>query len=334
MCGGRVYALKLSLCHNRPMVVRLGMKYITMIKLYIKLGPFTQEEPDSVLRKIKNRKAAGIDEIPPEVWKTRQFVDILLRHCNAVYNKIPIDRWTKGCILPFPKKGDLGLAKNYLTSIAAKIYNALLRNRIEPKIENILRKNQNGSWRNRSTMSQILTIHRILEGVRAKNIEGTILFVDFTKAFDSIHRGKIEQILLANGLPQKTVAAIMMLHRNTKVKVGSPNGDTDYFEIVAGVLQGDTWDPYLFIICLDYVLRTSIDKIKENGFNLIKERSRRYPAQTIKDADYTDDIVLLANANAQAETLQHNLEGVAAGIGLHVNAHNIWALIKEVTSPQ
>ena len=50
----------------------------------------------------------------------------------------------KGCILPFPKKGDLGLAKNYrgitLTSIAAKIYNALLRNRIEPKIDNILRK--------------------------------------------------------------------------------------------------------------------------------------------------------------------------------------------------
>ena len=117
-------------------------------QLDIKLGPFTQEELDSVLRKIKNRKAAGLDEIPPEVWKTKQFDDILLRHCNAVYNQNPIDRWTKGCILPFPKKGDLGLAKNYwgitLTSIAAKIYNALLRNRIEPKIDNILRKNQNG----------------------------------------------------------------------------------------------------------------------------------------------------------------------------------------------
>ena len=108
--------------------------------------PFTQEELDLVLRKIKNRKAAGLDEIPPEVWKTRQFDDILLRHCNAVYNQNPIDRWMKGCILPFPKKGDLGLAKNYrgitLSSIAAKIYNALLRNRIEPKIDNILRKNK------------------------------------------------------------------------------------------------------------------------------------------------------------------------------------------------
>ena len=112
----------------------------------------------------------------------------------------------------------------------------------------------------------------------------------------------------------------MMLYRNTKVKVRSPDGDTNYSDIVAGVLQGNTLAPYLFIICLDYVLRTSIDKIKENGFKLTKERSRRYPAKTITDADYTDDIALLANAPAQAETLLHSLERAAVGIGLHVIA--------------
>ena len=224
----------------------------------------------------------------------------------------------KGCILPFPKKGDLGLAKNYrgitLTSIAAKIYNALLRNRIEPNIDSILRKNQNGFRRNRSTTSQILTIRRILEGIRAKNLQVTLLFVDFTKAFDSIRRGKMEQILLAYGLPKETEAAIMILYRNTKVKVRSPDGDTEYFDIVAGVQQGDTLAPYLFIICLDYVLKTSIDKIRENGLELTKKRSRRY-------ADYADDIALLANTPNQAETLLHSLERAAAGIGLHVNAH-------------
>ena len=206
-------------------------------------------------------------KFPPEVWKTRQFDDNLLWHCNVVYNQNPIDRWTKGCILPFPKKGDLGLAKNYqgitLTSIVAKIYNALLYNRIEPKIENIFRKNQNGFWRNRSTTSQILTICRILEGVREKNLEATILFVDFVKAFDSIHREMMEQILLAHGLPKETIAAVMMLYRNIKVKVGSMNGDTDYFDIVAGVLQGDTLAPYLFIICLDYMIEHLLIKSKE-----------------------------------------------------------------------
>ena len=221
-----------NLLGNPPKITHEPITRIISKQLDIKLGPFTQEELDSVLRKIKNRKAAGLDEILPEVWKTRQFDDILLRHCNAVYNQNPIDRWMKGCILPFPKKGDLGLAKNYrgitLTSIEAKIYNALLRNRVEPKIDNILRKNQNGFRRNRSTTSQILTIRRILEGVRAKNLQATLIFVDFTKAFDSIHRGKMEQILLAYGIPKETVAAITILYRNTKVKVRSPDGDTEY----------------------------------------------------------------------------------------------------------
>ena len=76
-----------------------------------------------------------------------------------------------------------------------------------------------------------------------------------------------------------------------------------------------------FIICLDYVLRTSIDKIRENGFELTKKRSKRYAAKTITDADYADDIALLANTPNQAETLLHSLERAAAGIGLHVNAH-------------
>ena len=159
------------------------------------------------------------------------------------------------------------------------------RNRIEPKIDNILRKIQNGFQRNRSTTSQILTIRRMLEGVRAKNLQAILLFVDFTKAIVSIRRAKMEQILLAYDLPKVTVAAITILYRNTKVKVRSPDGDTEYFDIVAGVLQGDTLASYLFIICLDYVLRTSIDKIKENGFELIKKRSRRYPAKTITNAD-------------------------------------------------
>ena len=242
----------------------------------------------------------------------------------------------KGCKLP--KKGDFGLAKNYrgitLTSIAAKIYNDLLRNHIEPKIDNILRKNQNGFRRNRSTTSQILTILRILEGVWAKNLQATILFVNFTKAFDSIHRGKMEQILLAYGVPKSTVAALMILYWKTKVKVRSPDGDTDYFDIVPGVLQGDTLASYLFILFLDYVLRTMIDKIKENGFELTKKRSRRYPTKTITDADYADDIAILANAPAQAETLLHSLERATGGIGLHINAYkrNTCALIKQATS--
>ena len=105
------------------------------------------------------------------------------------------------------------------------------------------------------------------------------------------------------------------------MKVRSPDGDTEYFDIVARVLQGGTLAPYLFIICLDYVLKTSIDKIRENGFVLTKKRSRRHPAKTITDTDYADDIAILENTPNKAETLLHSLEQAATSIDLHVNAH-------------
>ena len=62
----------------------------------------------------------------------------------------------------------------------------------------------------------------------------------------------------------------------------------------------------------------SIDEMKDNSFKLTKER-RRYPTQTITDAD-NDNIALVANAPDQAESLLRSLERAAAGIGLHVNA--------------
>ena len=114
----------------------------------------------------------------------------------------------------------------------------------------------------------------------------TLLFVNFYKTFNSIHSGKMEQIPLAYGLPNETVTAIMMLNKNTKAMVRSPDRDTVFFDIIARVVHGDT----LFIICLDYVIRTSIDLIKEKKFTLKKAR-----AETITDEDYVDDRTLLEN---------------------------------------
>ena len=152
-----------------------------------------------------------------------------------------------------------------------------------------------------------------------KKPRGKNIIIDFSKAFDSIHRGKMEQILLANSLPKVTVAGIVMLYKNKKVKVCSPDGDTDFFDIVAGVQQGDTSGPYLFIICLDSGFRTSVDKMKDNSFKLTKERSRRYSAHTITDTDYADDIALLANTPTQVETLLHSPQRATAVMGFHVN---------------
>ena len=136
-----------------------------------------------------------------------------------------------------------------------------------------------------------------------KTLEAAPLLIDFSKAFDSIHKRKMYQILLAYGQPRETVAAMMMIYKNTKVKVRLPDGDTD---IVAGVLQGGhALAPYLFIICLNKVLRTLTDLMKENCLTLKKARSWRYPIGTIKNVDYGNDIALLTDTPARAKSLLH-----------------------------
>ena len=157
------------------------------VQLDIKLGLFTEEELYAVLR------------ASTKVWKTRKFDDILLQSCNAAYKQNSRDTWTKSFIFLFPKKGKLVITKKNggvtLTIIFAKAYNVPILNRIRPKIKKINKKNQYGFRRNRLTTSQILKTPQIPEGVRAKNFEATLLFVDFSKSFDSIQRGKMEQIV-------------------------------------------------------------------------------------------------------------------------------------------
>ena len=160
-----------------------------------------------------------------------------------------------------------------LTSIVAKVCNILLLKCIQPGIVKILTQNQNGFWNNRSTTSQILTIWRIIEGVCAKNSEAALMFVDFSKGFDFIHRGKTAQIFRTNDLPQITFSALMMLYENTKAIVRSPDGDTDLFHIATEVLQEDSLAPFLCIICQDYVLRKHRSN-ERKWFRSKKGRSR------------------------------------------------------------
>ena len=103
----------------------------------------------------------------------------------------------------------------------------------------------------------------------------------------------------------------MMIYKNTKTLVNSPDGNSDFFDIVTGVLQGDTLTPFLFIIYVDFVLQTLIDLIKENDSTLKKIRSKWYPTKTIMDADYVDDLLLLANIPVQIKAPLHSLEWAA-----------------------
>ena len=104
----------------------------------------------------------------------------------------------------------------------------------------------------------------------------------------------------AYGVPVEIVDVVGVMYSNTTAQVLSPNGYTEFFKILAGVLQGDTLAPYLFTIALDYVMRQAAGNESNLGFILDKSRSRRHPAKVICDTDIADDIALLSNTQDQA----------------------------------
>ena len=141
--------------------------------------------------------------------------------CNWTLN---VDRkkiWVKSGIIPILKPGDLADTGNYrrisLTVIAAKMYNKLFLERIRSHLDPLLRTNQNG-------FCQIVTLRRMIKVFKVKQSQAVITFVDFKKAFDSIHQVKLMKILSTYGVPKKIVDAMSIVYKITVTQVIIPDG--------------------------------------------------------------------------------------------------------------
>ena len=293
--------------------------------LRYKTGPFDIDEYQAAKKRLKEGKAAGQDGIPPEVLKRCDIDDIVLKFANKLLlNLEKPDQWSESNLIPIAKSGDLRLGGNYrgimLNSLVLKITNKMMLNRIQPTLDPHLRPNQNGFRPGRTTTAQILALRRIIEGVKSRNLSAIITFIDFRKAFDSIHRGKMLKILRAYGIPDELVNAIAKTYENTKARVLSPDGETELFEILAGVLQGDTLAPYLFAITLDYAMREAIGNDENRlGFTIEERKSRRTPATSITDLDFADDIALISDQVQETQELLTRIEKATAKVGLCIN---------------
>jgi hypothetical protein len=128
------------------------------------------------------------------------------------------------------------------------------------------------------------------------------------------------RILKAYGIPDQLVDAIAIMYKDTQAKVISPDGETNLFEILAGVLQGDTLAPYLFVIVVDYTLRDAISgREEELGFHLKRRQSRRIGPEVLTDLDFADDIALISSELHQAQDLLSRVETSVGKVGLKMN---------------
>ena len=199
------------------------------------------------------------------------------------------------------------MATNYrvilLMSTAAKIHNRMILNRLVPFFDPLLRKNQNGFRKGQSTLSQILSLWKIIEESKARNKDLTFVFVDFSKAFDSVDREKMFKVLELYGIPPKIITAIKLLYTDTSSTIITSDEEKSPIPILAGILQGDTVAPFLLIIVVDYILRVSIDRISSCGYELQPRKSSRFPAENITDTDFAGDITLIRQSLENAQLM-------------------------------
>ena len=169
--------------------------------------------------------------------------------------------------------------------------------------------------------AQILTLRRIIEAIRARNLPAVITFIDFRKAFDSINRRKMLQILKAYGIPTRWVDAIGKTYEETRANILSPDGETEFLKTSTDVLQGDTLAPYLFIIVLHYVLRETMEGHQERfGLTIKPRQGRGVKAENVTDLIFADDIALFSDQFQQAQDLFRSIEEASAQVGLLPNA--------------
>lgn len=290
----------------------------------------TKEEIMRAIKHIKNGKAAGPDGIPGEALKAdpATTADILLPLFEKIWcdEKIP-EEWKKGHIIKLPKKGDLGKCDNYrgitLLSIPGKIFNRILLERMRDALDDKLRDNQAGFRKRRSCTDQIATLRIIVEQSIEWNSSLYINFVDYRKAFDSLHRDTLWQLLRHYGIPLKLTKIIENSYKDMTCQVVHQGKLSRSFEVQTGVKQGCLLSPFLFLLAIDWVMRETTTGSK-NGIQWTLWTQ-------LEDLDFADDLALLSHSHQQMQEKTTKLATVSDKIGLGI--HSEKTKIMKINTP-
>ena len=220
------------------------------------------------------------------------------------------------------KKGNLSICDNYRgimnLSVPGKVLNRVMLQRLKTAVDDKLRDNQAGFRQNRSCADQIVTLHIILEQSHEFNSSLYTVFVDFTKAFDSLDREVLCQLMRHYGIPEKFIAIIRNTYTGMQSKAIHEGQLTEAFDIATGVRQSHLLSHLLFLLVVDWIMKKATDG-RRNGIQWTM-------LNQLDDLDFADDIALLSHSHQQMQENLTQVERRAAETGLSINTKKIKVL--------
>jgi len=295
-----------------------GINYVKQTEIHT-AEPLVPEpsasEVELAIEKLTSHKSPGIDQIPAELIEAggKKIRCVIHKLIISIWNKEELhEEWKESIIVPICKKVDKTDCSTYrdisLLPNMYKILSNILLSRLTPYAQEIIGDHQCGFRHSRSTTDHIFCICQILEKKWEYNKAVHQLFIDFKKAYDSVRREVLYNILSEFGIPMKLVRLIKMCLTETYSKVHVGKNLSDMFPIRNGLKQGDALSPLVFNFALEYAIRrvqVNQDGLKLNGTHQLLV--------------YADDVNILGGS---VHTVKENAEALTVAskeIGLEVN---------------
>ena len=299
--------------------------------------PVFQELLDAIER-TSSGKAPGRCGISAEIWKhggqtiqQKLFELILLIWKNE---EVPQD-WKDASIVPLFKKGSRVDCGNYrgisLLSIAGKILARILLNRLNSLLTTqVLPETQCGFRSGRSTMDMIFSLRQVQEKCLEQNMPLYAVFIDFSKAFDTVSREGLWQVLRKFGCPDKFINLTASLHDGMQAHVSYGNAQSKDFAVSTGVKQGCVLAPTLFSLYLAAMLEVAFRSTEEGVYIQTRHNADLFNVSHFKAKSKTerilvqemlfaDDSAIVAHTAEEIQALVDRFEGAARSFSLKIN---------------
>ena len=296
----------------------------------VKSGPVTLEEIKAAARSQSNHKSNGPDHVAVEVLKLESVQLALVPIFNAALVdelKIPPD-FFDAFLIALHKKGDVEDTNNYrgisLMSHVAKLFHLVLMKRVREALDKWISPTQNAYRPSRSCHHHTVAATALHQA--ALNHPGYplhMLFIDFSKAFDSVDRVAIERILKWWNIPDNLVKVLMRMLTEHKLFIRHEGQVSESpVQPTFGILQGDTIAPLIFCLVMDYIFLHLDQKCGariENWEMPNPYRSNKKVLKTLTHLAYADDVVLLANSEHDIQRQFNIFQECASHLGMTIN---------------